>query len=45
MKPIAIATEISKTVSSTEVIGVFLSANATRLPPQRLPDRFYTRLW
>ena len=43
MKPIAIATEISKTISSPKVIiGMFLPANATRLPDQRLPDRFYT---
>jgi hypothetical protein len=40
-KPIAIATEISKTINSTKVIGMFLSADATRLPEQRLPDRFY----
>jgi hypothetical protein len=42
MKPIAIATEISKTISSTKVIECSLPANATRLPDQRLPDRFYT---
>jgi hypothetical protein len=43
IKPIAIATEISKTVSSTKlIIGMFPSGQCTRLPDQRLPDRFYT---
>jgi hypothetical protein len=40
-KPIAIATEISKTIKSHQVIGMFLPANLTRLPKQGLPDRFY----
>jgi hypothetical protein len=41
MKPIPIATEIWKTITSTKVIiGISLPANATRLPDQRLPDRF-----
>ena len=40
-KPIAIATEISKTIKSHQVIGMFLQVNLTRLPEQRLPDRFY----
>jgi hypothetical protein len=40
-KPIAIATEISKTIKSHQVIGMFLPANLTRLPEQRLPDSFY----
>jgi len=37
-KPIAIATEISKTITSSKVTAC---SNATRLPAQRLPDRFY----
>ena len=40
-KPITMATEISKTINSTKVIDIFLSADATKLPEQRLPDRFY----
>jgi predicted RNase H-like HicB family nuclease len=40
-KPIAIATEISKTIKSHQVIGMFLPANLTGLPEQRLPDSFY----
>jgi hypothetical protein len=40
MKPIPIATEIWKTITSTKVIiGISLPANASRLPDQRLPDR------
>ena len=40
-KPIAIATEISKTIKIIKVIGMFLPANATRLPDKGLPDSFY----
>jgi hypothetical protein len=40
MKPIAIATEIIKTISSANVIGVFLSAQCHHLPEQRaVPKR------
>jgi len=40
-KPIAIATEVSKTITSTKVIGMFLSrARATRLPKQKVTGPF-----
>jgi len=44
MKPIAIATEISKTITTAKVIGIFLSAPATSLLEQRLLDGFYASI-
>ncbi len=41
MKPIAIAIEISKAISSTKVIDMFLSGQCARLRDQTLPGRFY----
>lgn len=41
-KPIAIATEVSKTITSTKVIAMFLSrAVPLGCPSKRLPDLFY----
>jgi hypothetical protein len=39
-KPIAIAIDISKTISSTKVIGMFLSGPCHYVAEQRLADRF-----
>jgi len=43
-KPIAIATDISKSISSTKVIGMFLSGPYHYVAEQRLPDRFAATL-
>jgi hypothetical protein len=46
MNPIAIATEISKTISSTKVIGMFPSGQLPLSCPTKVTGPFFTRrLW
>jgi len=44
-KPIAIASEISKTITISKVTACSFPGSTTKLRPQRLPDRFYAAIF